>query len=82
MIDDADKSPDKGREIVTENVLNSACSQQDWEPSDIQRAFSVSTSNGHEPRTMLVTFHSSDDKFRMQVCWASGVNRARFSCRR
>ena len=68
---------DDAKHIVTENVSNVACSEEDWPPDDLQRAYRVGEANGDQSRIMLATFRYSDDKYRIYAgrdkLWGNGI---------
>ena len=61
---EGETSPDAKR-VVIDNVLKVACSEEDWSPDDIQRAYRAGNADSTQPRMMIVTFRYSDDKYRI-----------------
>ena len=53
------------KQVVIDNVLKVVCSEEDWSPDDMQRAYRAGNADSTQPRMMIVTFRYSDDKYRI-----------------
>ena len=53
------------KRVVIDNVLKVACSEKDWSPDDMHRAYRAGNADSTQPRMMIVTFRYSDDKYRI-----------------
>ena len=53
------------KQVVIDNVLKVVCSEENWSPDDMQRAYRAGNADSTQPRMMIVTFRYSDDKYRI-----------------
>ena len=62
--EEGDTNSDAKR-IVIDYVLKVACSEEDWNPDDMSRAYRAGNADSTQPGMMTVTFRYSCDQFRI-----------------
>lgn len=65
LTETAGETSSDAKQVVIDNVLKVACSEEEWCLDDLQRAFRAGNADSSQPRMMIVTFRYSDDKFRI-----------------